>query len=128
MVLSSRVRLTTPLRKGRSIHARWPVSPPPPDPGPTADTSQTIDDFADQVMAVAADVAEPLHLVGFSWGGATALRDRWREHVVAGRWPEAEQSNGPDRFCVYADPAGHSFCLSVLGGEHLRCARREASV
>lgn len=32
-----------------------------------------LDDFADQVRAVVAHVGEPVHLVGFSWGGATAL-------------------------------------------------------
>jgi pimeloyl-ACP methyl ester carboxylesterase len=33
-----------------------------------------LDDYADQVHAVAEDVGEPVRLVGFSWGGATALR------------------------------------------------------
>lgn len=37
-------------------------------------TRRTIDDYADQVRTVAEHVDEPLHLVGFSWGGATALR------------------------------------------------------
>ena len=55
-------------------HRRLAIDAYGADPGPTSDTSPTIDDYADQVMAVAADVAEPLHLVGFSWGGATALR------------------------------------------------------
>lgn len=35
---------------------------------------RTLDDFADQVLGVADHLGEPLHLVGFSWGGATALQ------------------------------------------------------
>ena len=35
---------------------------------------RTLDDYADQVYAVAGHVGAPVHLVGFSWGGATALR------------------------------------------------------
>lgn len=108
-------------------------------PGPAA--SRTIDDYADLVRAVAEYVEQPLHLVGFSAGGATALRvatttpsilasltviepqaysllprehpdafatitamrDRWRQHVAAGRWHEAFASfldyyNGPGSF------------------------------
>ncbi len=34
---------------------------------------RTLDDFADQVLGVAEHVGERVHLVGFSWGGATAL-------------------------------------------------------
>jgi pimeloyl-ACP methyl ester carboxylesterase len=87
----------------------------------------TLDDYAEQVHAVVEHVGEPVHLIGFSWGGATGLhvavtapevlasltvvepeaysllrtedaeafaeitglRDRWREHVLAGRWYEA---------------------------------------
>lgn len=37
----------------------------------------TLDDFADQVLAAASYVGRPVNLVGFSWGGATAL------HVAA---------------------------------------------
>jgi lipase len=40
--------------------------------GPAA--HQTLDDYADQVHAVAEHAGEPVRLVGFSWGGATALR------------------------------------------------------
>lgn len=36
-----------------------------------------LDDYAAEVLAVADRVGEPIHLVGFSWGGATAL------HVAA---------------------------------------------
>lgn len=43
-------------------------------PGPVTAGHRTLDDFADQVLGVAEHVAEPMHLVGFSWGGATALR------------------------------------------------------
>src|SRR3954468_955580 len=35
---------------------------------------RTLDDYADQVYAVAEHVGAPVRLVGFSWGGATALR------------------------------------------------------
>ena len=35
---------------------------------------RTLDDYADQVYAVAEHVGVPIALVGFSWGGATALR------------------------------------------------------
>lgn len=42
------------------------------DPGVSG--RRSLDDYADQVYAVAAHVGGPVHLVGFSWGGATALR------------------------------------------------------
>lgn len=42
--------------------------------GPNPAGHPTVDDYADQVRAVAEYVDGPLHLVGFSWGGATALR------------------------------------------------------
>jgi pimeloyl-ACP methyl ester carboxylesterase len=42
--------------------------------GPGGDGRRTLDDYADQVHAVAEHVGAPLALVGFSWGGATALR------------------------------------------------------
>jgi lipase len=41
--------------------------------GPGTPGGTTLDDFADQVLGVAEHVGEPMHLVGFSWGGATAL-------------------------------------------------------
>jgi pimeloyl-ACP methyl ester carboxylesterase len=41
--------------------------------GPGRPGRRTLDDFADQVLAVAEYVGEPVRLVGFSWGGATAL-------------------------------------------------------
>jgi lipase len=41
--------------------------------GPNTAGRRTLDDFADQVLAVAEHVGERIHLVGFSWGGATAL-------------------------------------------------------
>jgi pimeloyl-ACP methyl ester carboxylesterase len=40
--------------------------------GPGADRS--LDDYADQVYAVAEHVGASVHVIGFSWGGATALR------------------------------------------------------
>jgi lipase len=109
--------------------------------GPGAPGCRRLDDYADQVLAVADHVGDPIHLVGFSWGGATALhvgataspvlasltviepeayslldasdgpafsviaelRERWREHVRAGRWYEAFEEfidfyNGPGSF------------------------------
>ena len=41
-------------------------------PGPVE--GRSLDDYADQVHAVAAHAGVPVHLVGFSWGGATSLR------------------------------------------------------
>jgi lipase len=41
--------------------------------GPGLPAVRTIDDFADQVHAVVGYVEQPIHLVGFSWGGATGL-------------------------------------------------------
>jgi pimeloyl-ACP methyl ester carboxylesterase len=45
--------------------------------GPGLPGRRTLDDYADQVHAVVRHVGAPVHLVGFSWGGATAL------HVAA---------------------------------------------
>jgi pimeloyl-ACP methyl ester carboxylesterase len=45
----------------------------------------TLDDYADQVYAVAEHAGAPVRLVGFSWGGATALR-------VAAARPELVES------------------------------------
>lgn len=45
--------------------------------GPGRPGHRTLDDYAGQVHAVAGYVAGPVHLIGFSWGGATAL------HVAA---------------------------------------------
>ena len=41
--------------------------------GPGTPGHRTLDDYADQVHAVVSHVGQPVHLVGFSWGGATAL-------------------------------------------------------
>jgi lipase len=41
--------------------------------GPGVAGRRHLDDYADQVLAVVDHVGEPIHLVGFSWGGATAL-------------------------------------------------------
>src|SRR5215212_3369892 len=41
--------------------------------GPGTAGRRTLDDFADQVLAVGEHVGERIHLVGFSWGGVTAL-------------------------------------------------------
>jgi pimeloyl-ACP methyl ester carboxylesterase len=42
--------------------------------GPGAAGRRSLDDYADQVSAAAERAGTPVHLVGFSWGGATALR------------------------------------------------------
>lgn len=42
--------------------------------GPGTAGRRSLADYADQVYAVAAHVGTPVALVGFSWGGATALR------------------------------------------------------
>ena len=42
--------------------------------GPGATERRNLDDYADQVYAVAEHVGGAVSLVGFSWGGATALR------------------------------------------------------
>ena len=42
--------------------------------GPGVAGCRSLDDYADQVYAVAEHVGVSVHLVGFSWGGATALR------------------------------------------------------
>ena len=42
--------------------------------GPRVAGRRSLDDYADQVYAVAEHVGRPVWLVGFSWGGATALR------------------------------------------------------
>ncbi|MBV9193415.1 MAG: alpha/beta fold hydrolase [Solirubrobacterales bacterium] len=39
--------------------------------GPGRGGRRSLDDYADQVYAVAEHVAAPISLVGFSWGGAT---------------------------------------------------------
>jgi lipase len=45
--------------------------------GPGVSGHRTLDDYADQVHAVVQHVGEPVHMIGFWWGGATAL------HVAA---------------------------------------------
>jgi lipase len=45
--------------------------------GPGVPGHRTLDDYAGQVHAVVDHVGQPVHLIGFSWGGATAL------HVAA---------------------------------------------
>src|ERR1700745_1014944 len=53
--------------------------------GPGVAGRRTLDDYADQVYAVADYVGGSVHLVGFSWGGAPAL------HVAAAQ-PELVDS------------------------------------
>jgi len=44
------------------------------DIGPGAPGRRTLDDYADQVYATAEHLGQSVCVVGFSWGGATALR------------------------------------------------------
>ncbi len=62
------------LERWSGAHRRIAIDAYGVDNGPGPAAGRTIDDYADQVRAVAEHVGEPLHLVGFSWGGATALR------------------------------------------------------
>ena len=56
-------------------------------PGPVE--GRSLDDYADQVYAVAAHVGGPVHLVGFSWGGATSLRVAVRRPSSSTRSPSS---------------------------------------
>lgn len=55
-------------------HRRLAVDAYAAEDSPGTLDEPTIDDYVDQVLAVADHVRQPLHVVGFSWGGATALR------------------------------------------------------
>jgi lipase len=64
----------------REVFARWPqgyrlvaVDAYGDGDGPGRPGHRSLDDYADQVRAVVNHVGEPVHLVGFSWGGATGL-------------------------------------------------------
>jgi lipase len=68
----------------RSVFSAWPagyrliaVDAFRGGSGPGRPGHRTLDDYADQVHAVVEHVGRPVHLVGFSWGGTTAL------HVAA---------------------------------------------
>src|SRR4051812_31775227 len=68
----------------REVFSRWPegyrliaVDASRDGDGLGAPGQRTLDDYADQVHAVVNHVGEPVHLIGFSWGGATGL------HVAA---------------------------------------------
>ena len=64
----------------REVFSRWPqgyrliaVDAYRDGTGPGRPGQRTLDDYADQVHAVVNHVGEPVHLIGFSWGGATGL-------------------------------------------------------
>jgi pimeloyl-ACP methyl ester carboxylesterase len=72
----------------REVFMRWPqgyrliaVDASRDGDGPGAPGQRSLDDYADQVHAVVNHLGEPVHLIGFSWGGATWLH-------VAVRTPE----------------------------------------
>ena len=64
----------------RGVFSRWPegyrliaVDAYRDGDGPGAPGQRSLDDYADQVHAVVNHVGKPVHLIGFSWGGATGL-------------------------------------------------------
>jgi lipase len=64
----------------REVFSQWPegyrliaVDAYRDGDGPGAPGQRTLDDYADQVHAVVNHVGEPVHLIGFSWGGTTGL-------------------------------------------------------
>lgn len=64
----------------REVFSRWPegyrliaVDAYRDGDDPGRPGQRTLDSYADQVDAVVNHVGEPVHLVGFSWGGATGL-------------------------------------------------------
>ena len=60
----------------KQVFARWPPNYRllAIDVHRSASVIDNLDDCAEQVFAVAGEVGAPLWLIGFSWGGATALR------------------------------------------------------
>ena len=76
----------------KQVFSRWPqgyglfaIDAYRDGTGLGAASRRSLDDYADQVYAVAEHVGVPVCLVGFSWGGATALR-------VAAAAPELVES------------------------------------
>jgi lipase len=64
----------------REVMSRWPdgyrliaVEAYRGGTGPGARGQRILDDYAEQVRAVVEHVGAPVHLIGFSWGGATGL-------------------------------------------------------
>jgi lipase len=73
--------------------------------GPGAPGRRSLDDYADQVYAVAEHVGVSVYLVGFSWGGATALR-------VAAAAPELVDSLAviePEAYALLAEQDHHAY-------------------
>ena len=73
--------------------------------GPGTPGDRSLDDYADQVHAVADHVGGPVHLVGFSWGGATALH-------VAATTPEVVESLAvvePEAYALLRTQDGEAF-------------------
>lgn len=78
--------------------------------GPGKPGQRTLEDYADQVHAVVTHVGQPIHLIGFSWGGATALHvavtSRQALASVTAIEPEAYSLLGhgrPEAFAAIAD-------------------------
>ncbi|HEY3946658.1 MAG TPA: alpha/beta hydrolase [Solirubrobacteraceae bacterium] len=73
--------------------------------GPGAPGRRSLDDYADQVYAVAEHVGTSVCLVGFSWGGATALR-------VAAAAPEFVDSLAviePEAYALLTGQDAHAY-------------------
>jgi lipase len=88
-----------------------------------APVQRTLDDYADQVHAVVSHVGEPVHLIGFSWGGATGLH-------MAVTTPEALASLTvvePEAYSLLATEHGQAFAeiaeLRDRWREHVRADR-----
>jgi pimeloyl-ACP methyl ester carboxylesterase len=65
-----------------------------------------LDDYADQVLAVVEHVGGgPIHLVGFSWGGATALRLGVTDPSVLASLTVIE----PEAYSLLKDPPGPAY-------------------
>jgi lipase len=65
----------------KQVFSRWPdgyrlvaIDAYRDGSGPDVVARRSLDDYTDQVYAVAERVGAPVCLVGFSWGGATAIR------------------------------------------------------
>jgi lipase len=91
--------------------------------GPGVGGGRSLDDYADQVYAVAEHVGGSVHLVGFSWGGATALR-------VASTAPELVDSLAvvePEAYALLrmqdADAYAQICCLRDRWRAHVRAGR-----
>jgi lipase len=115
----------------REVFSRWPegyrliaVDAYRGGDGPGAPGRQrTLDDYADQVHAVVKHVGEPVHLIGFSWGGATGLHVAMTAPEVLSSLTVVE----PEAYSLLE--AGHTQAFAEIAGlrdrwrEHVRADR-----